>query len=67
MEDTAKIMVDLAEDPEADTGEWELLQHPFMKTVPPARPSHFMEKLEVIGTKIEPPRNFKPKKREAED
>merc|ERR1712151_25873 len=32
MEDTAKIMVDLREDPNASTGEWELNEHKHNRT-----------------------------------
>jgi len=61
MEDTAKIMVDLKEDPLADTGEWELLDHAFNKQV--VGKTHCRDKLEVIGTHIAPPKGFKKKKK----
>merc|ERR1712091_391604 len=33
MEDTAKVMVDLRQDPTCSTGEWELMRHDHSKTI----------------------------------
>lgn len=61
MEDTAKVMVDYKEDPNADTGEWELLSHPYEKQYV-GRPIAGLGKLVVQGTKIEKPKRSKRKK-----
>lgn len=52
MEDIAKVVVDKKSDPGCDTGEWELLQHPFTTKVPKSGAN--MEKLEVCGSQIKP-------------
>jgi len=57
MEDTAKVMVDLKADPEASTGEWELLRHPYNKTV--SQRCTTSPSLEVIGKQIKAPKGFK--------
>lgn len=63
MEDTAKIMIDLRENPDGPTGEWELMKHNFDQTVP-ARPPLGLLQLEVAGKAIKPPTGKKkPKKR----
>jgi len=56
MEDTAKIMVDMREDPNVDTGEWERLEHAYQKPVPLR--TNNLDKLEIVGTKVKPPKNF---------
>eukprot|EP00931_Biecheleriopsis_adriatica_P007525 TRINITY_DN1087_c0_g1_i2.p1 TRINITY_DN1087_c0_g1~~TRINITY_DN1087_c0_g1_i2.p1 ORF type:complete len:1012 (+),score=319.28 TRINITY_DN1087_c0_g1_i2:279-3314(+) len=52
MEDTAKVMVDLKEDPAADTGEWSLIQHEFTKPVPQRKGFSCNAQLEVHGQKV---------------
>eukprot|EP00930_Biecheleria_cincta_P059817 TRINITY_DN4553_c0_g1_i2.p1 TRINITY_DN4553_c0_g1~~TRINITY_DN4553_c0_g1_i2.p1 ORF type:complete len:1022 (+),score=279.90 TRINITY_DN4553_c0_g1_i2:314-3379(+) len=61
MEDTAKVMVDLAEDPEAATGEWELIQHEFKKPIPQRTGFVNASQLELTGKKLKLPKV--PKKR----
>lgn len=52
MEDTAKIIADVQQNPDADTGEWELLQHPHNKQMA----KHVCHvKLEVTGSHIRTP------------
>jgi len=56
MEDTAKVVVDLRDDPQAHTGEWELVHHEFCQSLPHKKPGHESHtKLEVLGTRITPP------------
>lgn len=56
MEDTAKVMVDRKAGPDADTGEWEFLQHSFTTKVGKAVNVNLdKEKLEVCGSQIKPP------------
>merc|ERR550514_472021 len=53
MEDTAKVMVDLRDDPEADTGEWELIKHDGdSRVVTWPRQQGCLGKLEVNGAKL---------------
>jgi hypothetical protein len=54
MEDTARIMVDQRDDPNVDTGEWVLMRHP-SEGQAVCRPCN-VGKLEVCGTKVEPPK-----------
>merc|ERR1712066_224544 len=61
MEDTAKVMVDLPENPDASTGEWELLKHNYNKAVI-HKHNHNLN-MEVIGKNIKPPKGFKKKKK----
>merc|ERR1712224_534258 len=62
MEDTAKVLVDLRENPNADTGEWKFMPHDADKQAV-SRPM-VTGKMEVVGTKIEAPkRRFKKKKK----
>merc|ERR1712100_201986 len=53
MEDTAKVMADLKDDPNASTGEWELIKHPYVDQVvgklPPC-PAETLAQLTVVGT-----------------
>merc|ERR1712060_38076 len=58
MEDTVKIMVDLKEDPDSSTGEWELLQHRHVKTV--SLRTQSCPQLVIQGKEIPPPKWFKP-------
>jgi len=62
MEDTAKVLVDLRDNPNADTGEWELMAHDADKQAV-TRPIA-TGKMELVGTRIEAPkRRFKKKKK----
>lgn len=61
MEDTAKVMVDLKEDPDGSTGGWDLLQHKHGKVVSMRFPN--CPQLVVNGKEIVPPKNFKRKKK----
>lgn len=61
MEDTAKIMVDRREDPECDIGEWVRLDHAYQKQVNTR--TNNLDKMEVVGTQIRPPKNFGKKKK----
>jgi len=60
MEDTAKIMVDLRENPEAPTGEWEFIHHDHNKYVPIKK--SFPIDLEVCGHRIKKPKGWNKKK-----
>jgi len=61
MEDTAKVLVDLREDPEMGTGEWELLRHPHSKRI--STHVGVAPQLVVQGKEILPPKGFKKKKK----
>jgi len=56
MEDTAKVLVDLAEDPEASTGEWELIEHEFKKPMPQRTGYVNASQLELLGKKMKLPK-----------
>jgi len=58
MEDTAKVVVDMHEDPDAGTGEWELMKHKHDKFI--SQRTGF-EQLIVTGKEIVPPKGFKKK------
>jgi len=61
MEDTAKVLVDLKENPEAPTGEWNLIKHDFGKPVPVRQGGQPMMQLEVQGKRLKAPKGFKKK------
>ncbi|CAJ1429735.1 unnamed protein product [Effrenium voratum] len=61
MEDTAKVMVDLKQDPSAATGEWQLVQHVFGKPVPGRMGFSCNSQLEVLGKKVKVPKKKKRK------
>jgi len=61
MEDTAKVMVDLRENPDGPTGEWELLQHEHTKPVKFSK--NCPVNLEVCGSKVKRPKGWKKKKK----
>jgi len=61
MEDIAKVMVDLKEDPNASTGEWELIKHDF-KPVPQRTGFAQGSQLEVLGKSMKLPKGAKQKK-----
>lgn len=63
MEDTAKVMLDLKENPEASTGEWEPLKHNFAKVV--SQRARNVQELVITGKEVLPPKGFlqKPKKK----
>jgi len=64
MEDTVKVMVDKRADSDCDTGEWELLQHPYSTKVSTNRAYALnMDKLEVLGSQIKPPQKKKCQKK----
>eukprot|EP00913_Durusdinium_trenchii_P007316 g6877.t1 len=64
MEDLAKVVVDLKEDPNACTGEWQPLQH-CHKPVPGRMGFASSSQLEVIGKKMKVPGKAKKKKRKS--
>jgi len=61
MEDTAKVMVDLRENPDAPTGEWEFIHHEHNKFIPCKKNCPI--NLEVCGSRIKRPKGWKKKKR----
>merc|ERR1740138_933362 len=61
MEDTAKIMVDLRENPDGPTGEWELINHEHNKFIPTKKNCPL--NLEVCGCRIKKPKGWKKKKK----
>jgi hypothetical protein len=63
MDDTVKVMVDKRSDPDCDTGEWELHNHQFAKHVSMRVANFNLDKLEVSGTQIKPPKSFAKKKK----
>jgi tubulin monoglycylase TTLL3/8 len=65
MEDTAKVIVDLKQNPDAPTGEWELLKHKFDKVQQVTQRANFagQSQLEVVGKKIKAPKAKKKKKK----
>jgi len=65
MEDNAKVMVDLKADPEASTGEWELIKHDY-KPVPQRTGFAQGSQLEVLGKKMKLPKGAKKKKKTKE-
>merc|ERR1712224_510193 len=62
MEDLLKVILDVPQDPGADTGEFERLRHPAEKQCA-GRPCCNHEKLELVGTAIEMPLWTKTKRR----
>jgi hypothetical protein len=65
MDDTVKVMVDKKSNPEADTGEWELLQHSFGTKVGKGLSGVNLDKerLEVTGSQIKPQKGKKGQKK----
>jgi len=61
MEDTVKVVVDTKENPDAGTGEWELIEHQHGKFIT-QRVAHCPQ-LVAIGKEILPPKSFKKKKK----
>lgn len=61
MEDTAKVMVDLRENPDASTGEWERIEHQLCKPLPSKKNGPL--NLEVVGNRIKRPKGWKKKRK----
>mmetsp|Transcript_44857 Transcript_44857/g.116172 ORF Transcript_44857/g.116172 Transcript_44857/m.116172 type:complete len:1066 (-) Transcript_44857:223-3420(-) len=57
MEDTAKVMVDMPQNPETETGEWELMKHGFSK--PFSMRTKACSMLEAVGQRIKAPKGWK--------
>merc|ERR1712086_1218473 len=62
MEDTAKVIVDLRENPDGPTGEWELIHHEHNKPIPVNR-RQCPVNLEVVGARVKRPKGWKKKKK----
>lgn len=61
MEDTAKVMVDMRENPDTPTGEWELIQHAHNKFIPTRKNCPL--DLQLCGQRVKRPKGWKKKKK----
>lgn len=61
MEDTAKIMVDMRENPDTPTGEWEFIHHNHNKQIPSKKTCPI--DLQVCGHRIKKPKGWNKKKK----
>jgi len=65
MEDTVKIMVDMRENPDTPTGEWEFIQHEHSMHIPNKKNCPL--NLEVCGCRVKRPKGWKKKKKKSKN
>jgi hypothetical protein len=61
MEDTAKVMVDMRDNPDCPTGEWEFIRHEHNSHIPTRK--NCPVNLEVCGNRVKKPKGWNKKKR----